>query len=196
MRCRLDLPSRGPSRTAAVERARGCQSLLVTRSTSQATSLTLQNMLVSCAKLMYKKKEAVYTFVPTCSGSSAQKSKSSEGGNTLRSTLDATQSSTGALGRPRYGRHNRIGSAPPLRPTQPQQPSLHTQAHRRPPTRRRSISGIQDMFPSRAEMIKDIFTVYPAPKPQPVNKRQGRPSSAVSLRAGKIPKLRKTEGWV
>jgi hypothetical protein len=45
-------------------------------------------------------------------------------------------------------------------------------------------------------MLKEIFTVYPAPQPRPASKWKSRPSSAVTLRAGKIPNLRKTNAWV
>ena len=62
--------------------------------------------------------------------------------------------------------------------------------------RRRSFSAIQRSYPSKGEMLKEIFTVFPSPQPQAASKWQGRPSSAVTLRAGKIPKLRKTDAWI
>ena len=95
-------------------------------------------------------------------------------------------------------RRKRVTSAPPIRTITTVQPSSDYQgpASRPPLQRRRSFTAIQQSFPSKGEMLKDIFTVYPAPQPQPVSKWRSRPSSAVTLRAGKIPSLRKANPWV
>lgn len=82
----------------------------------------------------------------------------------------------------------RVQSAPPLRQPRlsvPHPPSTEP----RPPTlsRRRSFTT---HYPSKGEMLKSIFLVFPAPQPQGASKRASRPSSAVSLRSGKIPHLR------
>ena len=95
----------------------------------------------------------------------------------------------------------RITSAPPIRSittVQPASSSNYQGLSLTPPSplqRRRSFSAVQQQFPSRAEMLKEIFTVYPTPQPRPVSKWKNRPSSAVTLRAGKIPNLRKTNPW-
>ena len=97
-------------------------------------------------------------------------------------------------------RRKRITSAPPVRSITTVQPAASSSSNYQglsvaPPSplqRRRSFSAVQQQFPSRAEMLKEIFTVYPAPQPRPVSKWKNRPSSAVTLRAGKIPNLRKT----
>lgn len=79
----------------------------------------------------------------------------------------------------------RIKSAPPLRQTAmiPTPPTNIPSPCPPPLMRRRSFS--QSSFPSRGEMLKSIFTVFPAPQPHAVSKRAARPSSAVTLRAGK-----------
>lgn len=102
-------------------------------------------------------------------------------------------------------RRKRVTSAPPIRtpittvqPTAAAPSSSNYQglATPSPLQRRRSFTALQQSFPSRAEMLKDIFTVYPAPEPQAASRFKQRPSSAVSLRAGKIPNLRKTNPWI
>ena len=103
-------------------------------------------------------------------------------------------------------RRKRITSAPPVRSITTVQPTAQassssnyqglTMAPPSPLQRRRSFSAVQQQFPSKAEMLKEIFTVYPAPQPRPASKWKNRPSSAVTLRVGKIPNLRKTNPWV
>lgn len=100
-------------------------------------------------------------------------------------------------------RPKRITSAPPERTVTTVQPSpsaINYQGAQfsspSPLQRRRSFTALQQSFPSRGEMIKDIFTVYPTPQPQAASRFKNRPSSAVTLRAGKIPNLRKTNLWV
>lgn len=103
-------------------------------------------------------------------------------------------------------RPKRITSAPPIRTVTTAQSTPYSSSSKAyqgpqlsspsPLQRRRSFSALQQSFPSRAEMIKDIFTVYPTPQPQAASKFRNRPSSAVTLRAGKIPNLRKTNPWV
>lgn len=92
--------------------------------------------------------------------------------------------------RQKMGHPIRIKSAPPLRQ------AAFTVANPLPPpqppclSRRRSFTGSGQSYPSRGEMLKTIFTVFPTPQPQGVNRRASRPSSAVALRAGRIPHLR------
>ena len=103
-------------------------------------------------------------------------------------------------------RPKRITSAPPIRTVTTAQSTPLSSSSKgyqgpqfsspSPLQRRRSFSALQKSFPSRAEMIKDIFTVYPTPQPQAASKFRNRPSSAVILRAGRIPNLRKTNPWV
>lgn len=57
----------------------------------------------------------------------------------------------------------------------------------------RSFSSVQKNYPTRGERLKEIFTVFPSPQPQPVSQRASRPSSAVTLRAGMIPSLRQPQ---
>ena len=98
----------------------------------------------------------------------------------------------------------RISSAPPTRPRPPptrqqplQLPIVTTVELPSGLQRRRSFSATRKSYPSRGEMLKEIFTVFPSPKPQPVSRRASRPSSAVSLRTSKIPSLREpAEAWV
>ena len=100
--------------------------------------------------------------------------------------------------RPVSNQRKRVTSAPPIRTVTTIQPSSNYQGltSSSPLQRRRSFTAFQESFPSRSEMIRDIFTVYPAPQPQPVSKFKNRPSSAVTLRAGKIPRLRQSNPWV
>lgn len=93
-------------------------------------------------------------------------------------------------------RPTRVKSAPPLRQTAYTTPPT-TMPH--PPTtadsqiltRRRSFTASSQSYPSRGEMLKSIFLAFPAPQAPGTSRRASRPSSAVSLRAGKIPHLRK-----
>ena len=106
-----------------------------------------------------------------------------------RNSLTGTSQPSASVCRPR------TPSAPLMRPTNSEkQPTLVPP----PPLlqRRRSFSAIQRSYPSKGEMLKEIFTAFPSPQPQAASKWQGRPSSAVTLRAGKIPRLRKTEAWI
>ena len=84
----------------------------------------------------------------------------------------------------------RVSSAPPVRlaVAQPLPPGTSSEQPRL--QRQRSFSAMQRSYPSRGEMLKEIFTAFPSPQPQPVSRRASRPSSAVSLRSGKIPSLR------
>ena len=92
-------------------------------------------------------------------------------------------------------RRARITSAPPLRTTRtPQQQTVGNDSPLL--QRRRSFTALRHSYHSKGEMLEDIFTAFPAPQPQAASKKQSRPSSAVSLRTGKIPNLRKTNAWV
>lgn len=82
----------------------------------------------------------------------------------------------------------RVKSAPPLRQTMFPAPPTATKPHQPIMPRRRSFTA--SGYPSKGEMLKGIFLVFPSPQPQGVSKRASRPSSAVSLRTGKIPHLR------
>ena len=89
----------------------------------------------------------------------------------------------------------RISSAPPTRSSHTRSSSYQLAVVNATefPTgmqRRRSFSSLQRSYPSRGERLKEIFTVFPSPQPQPVSQRASRPSSAVTLRAGQIPTLR------
>lgn len=84
----------------------------------------------------------------------------------------------------------RVSSAPPVRMAVAQIFPPETNSEQPRLQRRRSFSAVQRSYPSKGEMLKEIFTVFPSPQPQPVSRRASRPSSAVSLRSGKIPSLR------
>ena len=120
----------------------------------------------------------------------------SESGSTssLCDNLETRRNSITSLSQTRpFSRRNRVTSAPPTRTTSLQlsMPSKPVQLQRR-----RSFSAVRQSYPTKSEMLKDIFTVFPAPEPKAVSKRQARPSSAVSLRAGRIPNLRAKNAWV
>ena len=136
---------------------------------------------------------ALYDCMPCSSllGQSHPRPKSA----TLRETLHTRRNSlTGAT--PSSGTFRpRPPSAPLLRAIGSEKQITHTPAAPQL-QRRRSFSAIQRGYPSKGEMLKEIFTAFPTPQPQTASKREGRPSSAVSLRAGKIPGLRKTNAWV
>ncbi len=87
-------------------------------------------------------------------------------------------------------KQSRVTSAPPLRTVKPDINEGDGKAVKSAIERRRSFSARRKSYPSRTEMLKDIFTVFPTPRPQEVSMRRSRPSSAVALRAGTIPQLR------
>ena len=139
----------------------------------------------------------------SCTSLVQRKRSNSEGGaGTLRENLTARRNSISASTVPTHNtskRHNRVSSAPPVRPI-PTVTSSTATASLAPILlqRRRSFSAIQQSYPSRGEMLKDISAAFPTPQPAEASRKQGRPSSAVSIRSGKIPGLRsnRTEAWV
>ncbi|KAL5486495.1 hypothetical protein EMCRGX_G018983 [Ephydatia muelleri] len=82
-------------------------------------------------------------------------------------------------------RRLRAPSAPLSRPA-PDQPRLE---------RRLSFSTLPRRQPSKGEIIKSIFSTFPDPQPHAASKKQSRPSSAVNIRTGQIPSLRKSKEW-
>ncbi len=116
----------------------------------------------------------------------------SQGESTLRESLQSrgTSGLTPQGMRPRQ----RVASAPPV---SRQPPAVKPQLPVAPPPppkalqRRRSFSAVLSSYPTRGEMLRNIFTAFPAPEPKAPSRRQGRPSSAVTLRVGQIPDLRR-----
>ena len=132
--------------------------------------------------------------VRSYSSSSDSTTEPESGTQTLRQNLAVRRNSITDT-EPVVMRRARITSAPPLREMRaPKQPAIETPSPLL--QRRRSFTALRHSYPSKGEMLKDIFTAFPAPQPQAISKKAARPSSAVSLRAGKIPNLRKTNAWV
>ena len=94
------------------------------------------------------------------------------------------------------GRPYRVPSVPPVSHI----PPADRGSHPKPLLlqKRRSFSALQRRYPSKGEMLKDIYIAFPSPQPEAPSKRRGRPSSAVTLRAGKIPDLRsqRAQAWI
>ena len=119
-----------------------------------------------------------------------QQTNSMGGTNTATLTGQLESRRNSISGPDQRPRRPRVSSAPPMRPTvaRPLPPGATSEQPRL--QRQRSFSAVQRSYPSRGEMLKEIFTAFPSPQPQPVSRRASRPSSAVSLRSGKIPSLR------
>ena len=95
--------------------------------------------------------------------------------------------------RPYIPTRHTLSSNTPHLPFQP--PSLKTNSQLPGLQRRRSFSAVISSYPSRGERL--IFSVFPSPQSQPAaSQRASRPSSAVILRAGRIPFLRESKPWV
>ena len=84
-------------------------------------------------------------------------------------------------------RQVKASSAPPIHRTQPtafraiQSPSESFQ--------RRNVTSTRK-YPSKGEMLKIIFDMFPSPHPQEPSKWAAKPSKGITLRAARIPGLR------
>ncbi len=127
--------------------------------------------------------------------------------STLCENLQVRRSSISGPTSQGVPRRYRVSSAPPVSRQPPAATHSRTQLAAPlpppppPPTlqRRRSFSAVLRSYSTKGEMLRDIFTAFPAPELQASSRRQGRPSSAVTLRAGKIPNLRRptaAQVWV